>query len=481
MIRSVVGGLSNQETMRKLLPIALVLVALGAMAVGGPVILLFPVVVLGSLFLLTTSLGRMLMLCFGILVMFGSSAFSAPVRSLFTIMLFIGLPLAVLSIFQRARSSAINLRGYWVPILILFAVPFFSLFVAALYSTDLVMWIRDATTFVLIPVSVVYGLDAGMAVRSITLQRIFGLVGLIGGLGYLLTWLAFRGQVQIPGGVPLLSSSMLVVPVISMYMALYFTSSSRRRYMWAAIAAMLVLLLAGAGGRSALIYLGATLLVAVAVATRARGGLPRLAMLFAVAAIVVSGFYRIYSSFVGPQFLSGRFDWFAEASWEAVTEDASGQDRVRAYSIMWNSFLEKPLLGNGFGYNYPAVSATGIELFTLDSPFVYLAKFGLLGATVVLLSIAGIVAATFNQAKRGPHRLRVVLMNASAIAAWVAILPSGAPTEQKGFGIGLAVLVAMSVAWNRESSWQPNVIRATSRQTGPPTDGLVTPKRQLET
>lgn len=468
MSKPVLGGWSEQVTMRKLLPIALVPVALGAMAVGGPVMLLIPVAVMGSLFLLTTSLGRMLMLCFGILVMFGSSVFSAPVRSLFTIMLFVGLPLAGLSILQRARSTAINLRGYWIPIFFLFGVPFLYLFVAAFYATDLVMWIRDATTFVLIPVSVIYGLDAGLSVRSITLQRIFTMVGLVGGLGYLLTWLAFRGQVQIPGGVPLLSSSMLVVPVISMCLALYFTSSSRRRYVWAAIAAILVLLLAGAGGRSALLYLGATLLVGVAVATRARGGLPRLAIFLVVAAIVVSGFYKIYASFVGPQFLSGRFDWFAEASWEAITEDASGQDRVRAYSIMWNSFLEKPLLGNGFGYSYPSVSATGIELFTLDSPLVYLAKFGLMGAAVVFLSLAGVVAATVKQSKHSPHRLRVVLMNVSAVAAWVAILPSGAPTEQKGFGVGLAILVTMSVAWNRESSWRPTTRRPAGGRIRPP-------------
>ncbi|MEB2526485.1 O-antigen ligase family protein [Kocuria rosea] len=464
MSRSVVGGWSDQETMRKLSPIALVLIALGAMAVGGPVMLLIPIAALGSLFLLTTSLGRLLMLCFGVLVMFGSSVFSAPVRSLFTIMLFVGLPLAGHSILQRARSTRINLRGYLIPIFFLFSVPFLSLFAAALYATDLVMWIRDGTTFILIPVSVVYALDAGLSVRSITLQRIFTLVGLVGGLGYLLTWLAFRGQVQIPGGVPLLSSSMLVVPVISMCLALYFTSSSRRRYMWAAIAAILVLLLVGAGGRSALLYLGATLLVAVAVATRARRGLLRLAILLVVAAIVLSGFYRIYASFVGPQFLSGRFDWFTEASWEAITDDASGQDRVRAYSIMWNSFLEKPLLGNGFGYNYPSVSATGIELFTLDSPLVYLAKFGLIGAAVVLLSLAGIVDATIKQSKHSPHRLRIVLMNASAVAAWVAILPSGAPTEQKGFGVGLALLVALSIAWNRESSCQPIVRREAGRR-----------------
>lgn len=468
MSRSVVGGLSRQEKAHKLLPVAVILIAIGAMAIGGPAVLLVPVAALGSLFLLTTSTGRLLMLCFGVLVMFGSSAFSAPVRSLFTAMLFIGLPLAVLSVLRRARNTGIDVRKYMIPVLFLFGLLFLSLFVAAYYTTDLMMWIRDATTFVLIPLGVVYGLDAGLSVRSATLQRIFVLVGLVGGLGYLLTWLGFRGQLQIAGGVPLLSSSMLVVPVICMCLALYFTSSSHRRYVWAAIAAILVLLLAGAGGRSALLYLGAALLVAVAVAMRARRGLPRLAILLIVTAIVASGFYRIYAFFVGPQFLSRRFDWFAAVSWEAITEDASGQDRVRAYSIMWNSFLERPLLGNGFGYNYPSVSAAGIELFTLDTPLVYLAKFGVLGTTMVFLSIAGVVSATVKQAKYNPHRLRVVLMIVSTVAAWIAILPSGAPTEQKGFGVGLAVLVAMSVAWNREASQRPTVGRAIVNRKDPP-------------
>lgn len=434
------------------------------MAIDGPVVLLFPVAALASVFLLTSSTGRLLMLCFGVLVMFGSSVFSAPVRSLFAAMLFVGLPLAVYSILQRTYSTRTRLRRYLVPVLLLFAVPFFSLFVAALYATDLMMWIRDATTFLLIPVGVVYGLDAGLSLRSTTLQKVFSVTGVLGGLGYLLTWLDFRGQLQIAGGVPLLSSSMLVVPVVCMSLALYFTSPSRRRYVWAALAAILVLLLAGAGGRSALLYLGAALLVAVTVATRARRGLPRLAILVVVAVIVANGFFRIYAFFVGPQFLANRFDWFAEASWKAITEDASGQDRVRAYSIMWNAFLEKPLLGNGFGYDYPSVSATGIELFTLDTPLVYLAKFGLLGTAVVFLSIAGVMVATVKQAKHSSHRLRVVLMNASAIAAWVAILPSGAPTEQKGFGVGLAVLVAMSVAWSRESRRRSVAGRAASQR-----------------
>lgn len=442
---------ADWQAIQGLLLLTALLAVSGAIITGPAGLILVPVATIGMIYALGTSLGRLLMLCFGTMVMFGASPFGGTVRALFPVLLVVGIPFAWMSIRRRMRKDLGVMKNFRFPLVLLVLVPVVFLYVMAFYSTDVSSWIRDATTFVLIPIGVLYGIDAGLSIRPVVLQIAFTGLGILGAVAYFTTWLINRQQLPPSAALPLLSSSMIVIPIISMSLALYFMSASRARFFWAASAVFQMFLLVGAGGRSALIYCASMTLFFLIVSLKSRKGFWRTLVFCAAGAILAVSLFRVYTQLVGSTFLANRFDWFFDASLEAVENDASGQARIRSYRIMWESFLEKPFLGNGFGYSYPPAAPTDMDVYTLDTPLVYLAKFGMLGAAVIILAITGVVVGCVRASRGRLCRMQVVAMCGAVVIAWLATLPSGAPTEQKGFGIGLAVLVAMSLAWSRES------------------------------
>lgn len=428
-----------------------IFMATGALLGGALGAVLLPVGIIGTFCAVGTTSGRLLMLCFGTMVMFGPTLFGETIRSLFLLLLVMGTALALVSIERkvRGRPNFISIRKFYLPLLVFAAVPVASMYIMAYYSTDVVSWVRDATTFILIPIGIVYGIDAGLSLKIRTLQGLFAILGILAAFAYMTSWLVRRQQLPPSAELPLLSSSMISIPVICMSLTLYFTSRARLRYLWGLIAVIQLLMLVSAGGRSSVLYCTAIVLFISVSALFARRGVVKLLILLGVAAGIAVGFFAIYAPFVRSSFLSNRLDWFSDVSLDAVEGDGSGEARLRAYRIMWESFLEKPLLGHGFGYSYPPVSAAAIDVFTLDTPLVYLAKFGVIGTLAVFFAIFSLVRACLRLTHQRAERFQVFMMWGAAIAAWMATLPSGAPTEQKGFGIGLAVLIAVSVAWCR--------------------------------
>jgi hypothetical protein len=455
-----VKGIAEKAESRQFLQVFIVavgiLVATGALLGGALGAVLLPVGLIGTFCAVGTTSGRLLMLCFGAMLMFGPTLFGGTIRSLFLLLLIIGSVFALASIARKSRGRLNCIRRFYPPLLVFTGVPIVTMYIMAYYSTDVTSWIRDATTFILIPIGIVYGIDAGLSLKTRTLQGIFAVLGILAAFVYLTSWLVRRQQLPPGAELPLLSSSMISIPVICMSLTLYFTSGARSRYVWGLVAVIQMLMLVSAGGRSSVLYCTAIILFISASALFARWGVVKLLILLGVAAGIAVGFFTIYVPFVRSSFLSNRLDWFSDVSLDAVERDGSGEARLRAYRIMWESFLEKPLLGNGFGYSYPPVSAAAIDVFTLDTPLVYLAKFGVIGTFAILFAVVGLVRACVRLAPQRADRLQVLMMWGSAIAAWAATLPSGAPTEQKGFGIGLAVLIAVSVAWCRRPGTPPS-------------------------
>lgn len=449
MVRRIAGKAEDRQFLQIFVVAAGIIMVAGAFLGGALGAALLPIGVIGSYYGVGTTGGRLLMLCFGAMVMFGPTLFGGTIRSLFLLLLVMGSVLALASIRRKVRGRPDFIRRFYPPLLVFSAVPVLSMYIMAYYSTDVVSWVRDATTFILIPIGIVYGIDAGLSLKIRTLQGMFAVLGILAAFVYLTSWLVRRQQLPPSAELPLLSSSMISIPVICMSLTLYFTSRARLRYIWGLIAVLQMLMLVSAGGRSSVLYCTAIVLFVSASALFTRWGVVRLLILLGVAAGVTVGFFTIYAPYVRSSFLSNRLDWFSDVSFEAVEKDGSGEARLRAYRIMWEAFLDKPLLGNGFGYSYPPVSAAAIDVFTLDTPLVYLAKFGVIGTFAILFAVVGLVRACVRLAHQRAERLQVLMMWGAAIAAWMATLPSGAPTEQKGFGIGLAVLIAVSVAWCR--------------------------------
>jgi hypothetical protein len=432
---------------------AVIVVACTGLAVLAPMGLVALLTGVVGVVLVTKPTGRLLIFIAGAMVLFQSTTFGPTERSAFMVVAVAGSIPAAFSARRAAGRRGVNLQAFLLPTLLLLLLISYTLLAFRPSEVSVSSWVRDATTYFLFVVGPIYGLDAAMHASRKTIQFITVAVAFVGAFSFMAAWLSRRGYAL--GGISqfALASSMVVLPAIVLALV-FFYQGGPKRWRWALVAVIPSAMLIATGGRSAVIYLGAAFLVFFVFGPKLGGGAKRNIGLLAIA--TAAGYLTVSLSdkLVGESFLTGRLDWFSNASFDAVQSDLSGQARLRAYGYMWEAFTAHPLLGNGFGKSYPSVN-TGMVVdgtYTLDTPTVYLAKFGLLGTVLMIAVIAAYVRAIASLSSKGsPQRKDTFFLVVGVMAIWVAQLPGGAPTEQKGFGIGMALIVALAAAWAASS------------------------------
>jgi hypothetical protein len=138
------------------------------------------------------------------------------------------------------------------------------------------------------------------------------------------------------------------------------------------------------------------------------------------------------------------------ASVTRVTSDPvasqSLTERVTQSRVAWKSFAGAPLDGVGPGHNYvwrDQVDQLHIGS-AMDTPVLFLAKFGLLG--IGFLFLAGYWGREFVRTlgtRRRGEPARLALIGYSAF--WLLFLPLGLPLEDKGFALAMILLTALAI------------------------------------
>lgn len=302
-------------------------------------------------------------------------------------------------------------------------------------------WGRDTLTYLLISAAVVLGVDAASSVTVRQARLITVVVGALAAVGFAIAWLARREATGLPADQNLLASMVALTVPLALALTLGLVGGGvRLRWLLYAVGLVSAVLVTGTrtGAVLAVVVLGL-------VGVRRKYRVPALkalsGILLAGAAVAVS-LVLLGDRLTAQGFRESRWNAALRVITDGYQQDRSGVIRARAYEYAHAIFEEYPLLGQGPGVLFPNPNP-GSEAanFTLDTPLVYLAKFGIIG-TAVLMVVLWLIISSCVRRHGGPW-LPEMTVARGATAVWVAILPFGPPTEDKGFALSVALLVLL--------------------------------------
>lgn len=308
-------------------------------------------------------------------------------------------------------------------------------------------WIRDSLNYILFPVATLIGADAGTSVSRAILGRLVVVIGVFGAITFMSTWLARRSGALFGAEQVGLASSFVPLTSIALCLAIFF-AGDRWRGGALIIGLGQMVLLAVSGGRSVWIYCLAALIAAflsAGVPLGARIGRATVALAAAGfgAAMVFSLSTAIGGGIAVTRFT--RFRSLAEGGLDSIFSDASAIERIRAYewtTLIWHNNV---LFGRGLGFTFPSVTTGNVNagIYTLDTPVIALAKFGIIGTLMILAALV-ILWWTLWSASRGDRVARCVLVTLTG--AVIVLLPNGFPIENRGFDLLVCLAVAYVIA-----------------------------------
>lgn len=436
---------------------------LGAIALGAGVVVALDPRLLGlaaaavvCVYLLTTPLGRLAWFILGAMLVFqsGEGLTVSKLGYLVGVVLSVVLALprlgTVLSTTWGARFApavrGAGLLAAWVALVT-------SIHSMAVRGIQMEVWSRDALTYLLISVAVVLGVDAASSVPKRQARVITAAVGAVAAIGFAMAWLERRLASGVPANQDLLAS--MVAVSVPLALALTLGLAGRGfRMRWLLCAVGLVSAVLVTGTRS-----GVVLAVAVVglIGARSKSRVPAAkaagGLLLAMGAVAVA-LPVLWSLFTPQGFREGRWNSAVRVLTEGFQQDQSGVIRARAYGYAVRIFEEQPLLGQGLGVLFPNPNPGGAAAnFSLDTPLVFLAKFGVFGTAVLAVALWLIVSSFVR--RHGSPWLPEMTAARGSVTVWVVLLPFGATTEDKGFAVSVALLALLVGSASRE---QPGTV-----------------------
>ena len=308
-------------------------------------------------------------------------------------------------------------------------------------------WVRDMLAYLLCVTLPVVGLDASRQLSPRTLAGIFFVVGVASSFAFASDWLNRRGAVEGLGRVLLASATL---PMLMLGYALVRAVTGPHRPRWTAVAVLIPVALLITGTRTYLVVFFA--LTVGALGSRAKGRVPPLLMLRFLAvsgsltAALVYLLARDWLTNVG--FVHGRVAVTLAALSGHVSRDQSFVARAQSYRLANATWHEHVWLGAGPGHLYPGGT------FTMDTPLLVLAKFGLIG-TVGIIVFMVCVCLSVARCQLAPDAFYTA--GRSWAFALVALVPFGPWFEDKGTSLALALLVCAtaSVSYARREGERP--------------------------
>lgn len=420
----------------------------GVAVLNPQILLIFPA--LGVLYGMTKSWFRLLFFGVGAFLVFQTGDGLSPTKLAYLAGVVIAAVAAIHSLIKspdkewlgRVRPALIGagILAFWIVIPTLIQAVMIN-------GTPIAMWARDALTYLLISAGIVIGVDSSRAISLKWARLITVGVGLLAAYGFASVWIQRRGLAESPGAMDTQQGSLLGSMVaLTLPLALCLTlglAQRRINLMWLLLSPVFLLAVLVTGTRTGFV-LTVVLIGVLGLASKNRVRLSRafLGAVLGVAALAVT-LPLAGAAFSDEAFVQKRLDMMVRTIENGFGSDASGIIRQRATAYSLHIFDDSPIMGQGLGKYFPNPNPGGVaENFTLDTWAVYPAKFGALGTLVIILCVAFIFVGLTRRG--GGTWLYENTAVRGASLAIVALLPFGAPTEDKGFAV-VAALAAVLV------------------------------------
>ena len=432
-------------------PLAAVAIALAAVALGvavaqAPALALLPLVAIGGLVLLLSPLARVVFFVFGMIFVFGTTDELTPLKLAYLA----GLGAVTIGSLLHLRTllatpavrAARPLLVAAVLLVGLVLVSFPSSFVG---GTSPKAWLRDSAPYVMTAIAIVLAVEAQDSLSARTLRRLLVAAGLLGATAFAVVWLERRG-------LGTLGLEKLGFPTVLLGAALFaFAMSatiqgSRHRTAWILTAGVTFALLVSTGTRTSLVLLVAPF--AIAFGSGRQLAQRSLRLLIAVPVLVILVFLGAQSILKVVNADEAVIQSRIQALFSSGSEtDRSYIERVNATSSAWDLFAASPLLGAGPGTEISRPDSFGREIVStsVDSPVLFLTRFGLLGFVWLAVFVAAYIGVVRRLARAHPNPTvsQLALVGFGAIVAFETVLL--VPFEDKGFSAALLLLLAIAL------------------------------------
>lgn len=404
-------------------------------------------VVFTSVCILVSRRARVLVVVFGGIFVFQSSSDISGWKIGYIFLVLLATLVSAHSILRRTtgtdRVPLLFISSALVLVMIAASLP-----MSILQEVTLAGWLRSVLPYILVAVSPILALDAtAFSQRQLAAVIVFS--GAWATVAFSLSWMQRRGLIDtaVFAG---MASFMLPAALFSFAVG---SATSRRALTsrWSAAALGVFVLMFLTGTRTSLTLLAGPTALFAGKGSPSRTAAIRVSLVLAAMGLLFA-LLLVQIHFVQSDEFLGRIATFSSFVSDPAT-DQSFQQRIAGGSLAWEAFLAAPLFGVGPGhiYSFSNPSEYYLDGTTLDSPLIVLSKFGLVGV-IILLCSAILFSIWLRQvlAELNCPATSAIWKSFVAITALHSLLAS--PTEDKGFGFTLALLVALTVRRLRDRS-----------------------------
>ncbi len=422
---------------------ALAGIVIGAAVLSKPLAALLPVVVLGGILLLIDGRARILFLVFGGLVTLQSSDSLGGLKLLYVAGVVTSCGGAL---FEFSRSQDWLTRKRAIPLLrvsaTMSALILISLFVSRGHGVARTDWLRDVAPYLLFALAPLFAVDAQSAFSRKALVRLLVTSGLVATVAFATHWVEQRQIAELPLSQFALSSFLLPAALFA-YATATALQVGQRRARWVLLAVLIFTLLILTGTRSTMILALAPIVAVIAARRQRSARFMRLAVVGPVVLVlmVASAYGVLMVTHASSTVLGNRISILKHTG---TSSDASYLDRRAQTHAAEKIFSAHPIFGAGPGtyFNWTVTNGEERSAFIIDSPMSFPAKYGVVGLAVIVF-IALSYMRFFRTAFRSNHpRPETLALTAYAIIT-VASVFLGNPLEDKGWSLGLVLLLAL--------------------------------------
>lgn len=441
----------------------LVTAAAGAVAAARPTALLIFLAV-PIIMLLTRPAGRLVVILLGAVVVFqSSSAVNTPKLVYLGTVILCGAISGVRIHSIRTAQWASPFRMLFTGAIVYLGYLLLTAVIAVSYGTGISSWARDIIAYALLAIGPLIAVDAAASLSARASRRLVVVLGVVIPFGFTSDWLARRGETALPVDRFILASFALSVVPFSYALVRCSVGPHRLRWLLLAIWVPAILLLSGTRTNVVLLF---GLLGLLGTRRKVRLTPARMAGLAVAVTALIAGALAVLARFTGQsQFLSARIG--LATRFIGSGNDQSAVLRERAYTVALQAFQGHPLLGTGPGHLFPGPVTGAVGGLSLDTPLLVPAKFGLLGTTVLLLFL-GTFAVAFRRARKLAGWSVVTTTGRVTAFILLALTPFGPAVEDKGFALGMMMLLLLLATELRDSD---GLSGAPTAGTGPPPVG----------
>jgi len=401
------------------------------------------VLVLGAvatLALLTNPLGRALLYVVGGLIVLNSDSGITPAKLTYLAVVVVAVGVAMHRLHQaRSEPWLQPFRPLLHAVWLLFVLIGVAALVGSRATASPQGIARDAVTYLLIAGAAPVALDASSGISPRGARRLTVLFGVLGAAGFAVALLHGRGVSAL--GVDRILLPTFVLPVLGLCVAASL-ALALRQFRWLPAVIVIPALTLVTGTRTDLVVV-VSLVATFGSRHKIRASIVSggMILLGVVTAVVLAVPLLVVFTSTDPYFLTDRFKLLQQFLSGAA--DPSYLQRAFAYRFTRQLFDGSPVFGVGLGHLFPDPQTGQIGTsYYLDSPLLFLAKFGLFGLALGVLVIVGFIRSFI--AVRDAYGWDVTGTAARAFGwTMLALLPFGAPTEEKGFALAVLLLVLM--------------------------------------